>query len=338
MSINAQQKIERHISPNRPQPPAKNSMNNRRKSLKHKLKQFQFMMIGREINEGLIFKAFLYTIFIATSYIYLNPILKMMVNMVMSTADLINPTVTWIPSGIFLGHLEKAWDMLHYPKAFTITLIVSLSVSVFHCISCGLAGYALARLNIPFKKLIFALLLLAFIIPPQVIILPTIIVFSSLGINNSIFTLIIPSILGFGVKGSLFVIIYRQFFLTQPKELEEAARIDGASAFKFYLKVMLPLAKPAILIVFLFSFVWTWNDTYFPQMFLTDSSFLPLASETLQMDRVITNYVENQQLTAYDAGAIKMAASFLVILPPLLLFLIFQRHFVESVERTGLVE
>lgn len=318
--------------------PYKKNSRFKKNSFKSILKNIQFIILGRELNEGLLFKVFLYTIFIATSYIYLNPIFKMMVNMVMSTADLINPTITWIPSGIFLGHLKTAWSMLHYPQAFTITFIVALCASVFHCISCGLAGYALARLNIPFKKMIFALLLLAFIIPPQVIILPTIVAYTNLGLNNSLITLVIPSILGFGVKGSLFVIIFRQFFLTQPKELEEAAKIDGASPLKFYLKVMLPLAKPAILIVFLFSFVWTWNDTYFPQMFLTDSNLLPLASETLQMDRVITNFVETQQISSYDAGAIKMAASFLVILPPLLIFLIFQRNFVESVERTGLVE
>lgn len=306
--------------------------------LTRSLRSVKYTVLGREINEGLLFKAFLYTIFIATSYIYLNPILKMMVNMVMTTEDIIDPTVTWIPTEIYFGHMEKAWEMLDYTKSFLISFVVALSAAVFHCISTGLAGYALARLDFPFKKLVFGLLLLAFIIPPQVIVLPTIVAFRNLGLDNSILTLIIPSIFGFGVKGALFVIIFRQFFLTQPKELEEAAKIDGATAIKFYLKVMLPLAKPAILVVFLFSFVWTWNDTYFPQMFLADAKSLPLASELLQMDRVITSFIESQQITSFEARAIKMAASFLAILPPLLIFMIFQRHFVEGVERTGLVE
>lgn len=303
-----------------------------------KMKSAKYVILGREVNEGLLFKVFLYVVFIATSYIFLNPIIKMIVTMVMTSKDLMNPTVTWIPSKIYWGQLQAAWEMLNYPRAVMISILIALSASVFHVISCGFAGYALARLQFPFKKLVFGLLLLAFIIPPQVIILPTIIAYTSLGLNNSIVTLIIPSILGFGVKGALFVLIFRQFFATQPKELEEAAKIDGATAFKFYFKVMLPLAKPAILVVFLFSFVWTWNDTYFPQMFLSDSLFLPLASETLQLDKLITSLIETQQISAQDAGAIKMAASFLVILPPLLIFLIFQKHFVESVERTGLVE
>lgn len=298
----------------------------------------KYVILGKEINEGLLFKAFLYTIFIATSYIYLNPILKMVVNMVMSERDLINPTITWIPSEIYMGHIKQAWKALHYGQAFSISMIVALSSAVFHCITCALAGYALARLEFPFKKIVFGLLIVAFIIPPQVTVLPTIIGYTKLGINDSFLTLIVPSILGFGVKGSLFVIIFRQFFLTQPKELEEAAKIDGASAFRFFLKVMLPLAKPALLVVFLFSFVWTWNDTYLPKMFLVDSQYLPLASEMLSLDRVIESFVESQQMSADEAGAVKMAASFLAILPPLLIFLIFQRHFVEGVERTGLVE
>src|SRR5699024_5529787 len=188
----------------------------------------------------------------------------------MSEKDLIDPTVTWIPSSLFFGHIKNAWISLNYHQAFFISLLIAVSSAVFHCISCGLAGYALARLEFPFKKLVMALLIVAFVIPPQVIILPTIIAFQALGLDDSILALIVPSLLGFGVKGALFVIIFRQFFQTQPRELEEAAKIDGASAIKFYLRVMLPLAKPAILVVFLFSFVWTWNDTYFPKMFLVD--------------------------------------------------------------------
>lgn len=298
----------------------------------------KYIILGREVNEGLLFKIFCYTIFIATSYIYMNPILKMIVNMIMSEKDLIDPTVTWIPSKIYFGHIVNAWKSLNYGQAFSVSLLVSLSSAIFHCLSCGLAGYALARLDFPFKKVVVGLLITAFIIPPQVIILPTIIAYTNLGLNNSILSLIVPSVLGFGVKGALFVIIFRQFFLTQPKELEEAARIDGASAIKFYVRVMLPLARPAILVVFLFSFVWTWNDTYYPKMFLVDTPLLPLASEMLRLDNSINNLIESQLMSSYEAGAVKMAASFLSLLPPLLIFLIFQRHFVEGVERTGLVE
>jgi multiple sugar transport system permease protein len=217
-------------------------------------------------------------------------------------------------------------------------LFIAITTAVLHCISCGLAGYALARLDVPFKKTIFFLVILAFIIPPQVVILPTIMVYTKLGLNGHLLTLILPSIFGFGVKGSLFVIIFRQFFSTQPKALEEAARIDGANALKFYARVMFPLARPAILVVLLFSFVWTWNDTYYPRMFLGASGDMPLALKMSFIDNQLTAFIQNGGLPEYLAEPIKMGASFLVILPPLLIYLFAQRYFVESVERTGLVE
>lgn len=307
----------------------------KRKSLR---KTVRYAILGKEINEGLVFKAVLYTIFICTSYIYLNPVLRMLVKMVMNSKDLIDPTVTWIPNSIYLGHIKTAWQLLQYNQSFMISITVTLIVSLFHCFSCSFAGYAFARMVFPFKRFIFFLVLLTFIIPPQVIILPSIIAYNQFGLTNSLVTLVIPSIFGFGIKGALFVIIYRQFFITQPKELEEAAKIDGASAIRFFFKVMLPLAKPAILVVFLFSFVWTWNDTYFPTMFLSGAKTVPLSIQMSRLDGSLSEFIKTSGLPLYSVESIRMAASFLVILPPLLIYLFAQRYFVESVERTGLVE
>lgn len=302
------------------------------------LRRLRYFVLGREVDKGFIFKLLLYLILISTSYIYLNPILKMMTRMLMDAKDLIDPTVTWIPSSLYFGHLSSAWDILQYAKSLSISVGVSLTAAALHCVTCGLAGYALARLDVPFKKLAFFLLLLAFIIPQQVIVLPTILLFRTLGLDGSLFTLILPAMFGFGVKGSLFVFIFRQFFMTQPKELEEAARLDGASAIRFYVKVMLPLSKPAILVVFLFSLVWTWNDTYLPRMFLASAADVPLATQLTRMDTMLNTFIESGGYPEYVAEPIKMAASFLTILPPLLIYLFTQRYFVESVERTGLVE
>jgi len=227
---------------------------------------------------------------------------------------------------------------LNYAKSLSISVGVSLTAAIFHCLTCGLAGYALARLDVPFKKFAFFLLLLAFIIPQQVIVLPTILMFRWLGLDGSLFTLILPALFGFGVKGALFVFIFRQFFLTQPKELEEAARLDGASAFRFYVKVMLPLSRPAILVVFLFSLVWTWNDTYLPRMFLAGADDVPLATQMSRMGTALDAFIDSGGYPEYVSEPIKMAASFLTILPPLIIYLFTQRYFVESVERTGLVE
>lgn len=308
------------------------------KKLKTGLRSARYVILGREVNRGLLFKLFIYWILLITSYIYINPILKMVTKMVMSEKDLIDPTVTWIPSEIYFGHLGTAWNALNYDNAVLISLVTSILVALFHVITCGLMGYALARMQFPFKKLLVAFLILTFVIPPQVTVLPMIMLYTKLGFQNHLASLVIPSIFGFGIKGALFVIIFRQFYSTQPKELEEAAKIDGASAFKFYWRVMFPLAKPAILVVALFSFVWTWNDTYFPKMFLGESPDVPLALQMSRLDTSIQSMLLKEDAPQVLIEAIKMSASFLALLPPLLIFVFAQRYFVESVERTGLVE
>lgn len=302
------------------------------------LRAVRYIVLGREVNRGLIFKLFIYWILLITAYIYINPVLKMLAKMVMDEKDLIDPTVTWIPSEIYMGHLGKAWTALKYETSTLISIVTSGLVALFHVLSCGLMGYALARMQFPFKKLLVAFLVLAFIIPPQVTVLPMIMLYTKLGFQNHLASLVIPAIFGFGIKGALFVIIFRQFYSTQPKELEEAAKMDGASAFRFYWRVMFPLAKPAILVVALFSFVWTWNDTYFPKMFLGESSDVPLALQMSRLDASIQSMLLAEDSPPVIIEAIKMSASFLALLPPLIIFFFAQRYFVESVERTGLVE
>lgn len=310
----------------------------RRGSLKLSPHAVRYFIMGKEAEQGIVFKAFLYVVLVCTAYIYLHPMLYMVSTMFKGTADLLDPTVVWLPTTLYPGHLQYAYEALDYGRSFAVSLGVAAAAAVLHSFSCALAGYAFARLRLPFKRILYGCLILAFIMPGQVVILPTILAFNQLGFANSIAALIVPALFGHGVKGALFVIIFRQFFLTQPKELEEAARVDGARAFRIFFKVMFPLARPAVLVVFLFSFVWTWNDTYFPTMFLTGADDVPLAARMSRLDMAIQSMLERGAAPAFFFEPIKMAASFLVIVPPLLLYVFAQRWFVESVERTGIVE
>lgn len=301
------------------------------------LNKARYMIIGREADKGMLFKFFIYLILLDTAYIYLKPILHMITTMVKNADDLLDPSVNWFPRIIYLGNLQEAWDWLKYPKAFSISLTLSLSVAILQTFSCAVTGYAFARLKVPFKRLMFFLLLLTFIVPMQVTILPNIIYARELGLLNTIYPIIVPAFFGLGLKGALFVIIYRQFFSTQPKELEEAARIDGANVFKIFYKVMMPLAKPAILVVFLFSFVWTWNDFYLPSMYLSDIETAPLSMGISRIASALKQQAEQYGPSVNDE-AIRMATTFMMIIPPMLLYTFTQRWFVEGVERTGLVE
>ncbi|MBP1990767.1 carbohydrate ABC transporter permease [Paenibacillus eucommiae] len=301
------------------------------------LRSTRYFILGKEADKGLIFRVFIYLILIDTAYIYLNPIFYMIASMVKNATDLIDPAVYWVPRVIYTGVLQEAWEMLQYPKALMLSTGLSLSVALLQTISCAVAGYAFARLEFPFKRFWMFCLLLSFIVPVQVLILPNLLVASQLKLIPSYLPIILPALFGHGLKGALFVIIYRQFFSTQPKELEEAAKIDGASVFRIFFKVMLPLAKPAILVVFLFSFVWTWNDYYLPSMYLIGSQDVPLSMGISQIALQLNQKAAEVGPSIFDEP-LKMATSFLIILPPLLLYGFAQRWFVESVERTGIVE
>lgn len=293
----------------------------------------RWLILGREADKGLLFRLFIYVVLIETAYLYLNPILYMVTTMVKGLRDLLDPSVNWIPRSFYWGHLQNAWTMLRYPTSFTVSLGLSLAASLFQLVSCAMAGYAFARIRFPFKRFWFACLLFAFVIPPQVTTLPLILLYREVGWVDTYFPMVVPALFGHGLKGALYVIIYRQFFSILPKELEEAAKIDGASLYRVFFKVMLPIATPAIVVVFLFSFVWNWNDSYYPMMFLFKMQDVPLS---IALSKAVANVsTEEGQLFA---RSLDMAKSFLAVMPPLILYMFTQRWFVEGVERTGLVE
>ncbi|NMO94617.1 carbohydrate ABC transporter permease [Paenibacillus lemnae] len=306
-------------------------------SWQNPLLKTKHVLFGLEVDKGLLFKLFLYVLLIDTAFIYLNPIFTMVTTMIKNAEDLTNPSVIWIPNEIYLGVLQEAWDMLNYSKGFLISALMSTTVALLQTLSCAVAGYAFARLKIPFKNFWFFCLLLTFIVPPQITILPNIIAANHFGIMQTAIPIILPALFGHGLKGALFVIIYRQFFLTQPKELEEAAKIDGAHIFKVFFKVMFPLARPAMVVVFLFSFVWTWNDYYLPSMYLYNSEVQPLSQGISAISQQLEAEAELSGPSVFQ-DSIKMATGFLMILPLLILYMFTQRKFVEGVERTGLVE
>lgn len=295
------------------------------------------VLFGLEVDKGLLFRIFLYVLLIDTAFVYLNPIFTMISTMFKNAEDLTNPSVVWIPNEWYMGVLQDAWSKLRFEKAFTVSLLLSATVAVFQTFSCAIAGYAFARLSIPFKKFWFFCLLLTFMVPPQVTILPNIIAANYLGVMQTYFPIVVPALFGHGLKGALFVIIYRQFFLTQPKALEEAAKIDGANVFKVFFKVMFPLARPAMVVVFLFSFVWTWNDHYLPSMFLYNSNYQPLSQGISTITYQLAAEAELGGPSVFQES-IKMATGFLMIMPLLVLYMFTQKRFVESVDRTGLVE
>jgi multiple sugar transport system permease protein len=296
-------------------------------------------VMGRNLLDGLLAKLVLYVLLSIVAYLYLQPILYMVSTMFKSMSDLLDPTVKWIPREITWENMIKAWKGLQYPEALKNTSLIALSCSLVQVLVCSMTGYALAKLAVPFKGVVTALVILTFLIPPQVIIIPLYVIFSKLGLLNSIFVFLIPAIFGQGLKAGLFILIFRQFFKAQPISLEEAAKLDGASTLRLFFGIMLPLARSACLVVFLFSFIWYWNMYYEPSVFLT-KGFTPLSIRMDMLEDVLNPSLLGQRNTIENpvTESAKMAAAFLIILPPIVIFMFLQRWFVTGIEKTGIVE
>ncbi|MGQ9631539.1 MAG: carbohydrate ABC transporter permease [bacterium] len=281
-------------------------------------------------DRGIVSRVILYWLLINTSFILLYPLIYMLSTSLMTLEDFNDPSITWVPIHFVWRNFIEAFNQLKYPEAFVNSSIITLTSAIGQVLSCSLIGYGFARIKFPGRDFLFFLVILIMIVPPQTIIVSLFILYSRLKWIGTYWPFIAPSFFGFGMRGALFIFIFRQFFKGFPWELEEAARVDGAGTFGIYWRIMLPLSKPAIITVFLFSFVWHWNDYYEPMMYLeTANQFtLMLRLNVLWATQVEGNYVFSQVHI--------MAACLLVILPSLILYLFTQRFFVESIERTGL--
>jgi len=282
-------------------------------------------------------RAFTYIVLVDIAFVFLVPIFYILATSLKTAQDLTDPTIVWFPSGFFWINYPLAFLAMNYPRSLANSLWISLGSAIGQTVTCAFVGYGFARIRFPGRDALFALVLFTFLVPPQTIIVPLFILYKNLGWINSYNPFIIPSFFGHGLKGALFVVVFRQFFKTQPWELEEAARIDGASAFGTWWRIMLPLSTAAIVVVFLFSVVWHWNDFFEPFIYLNRMEHFTLPMRLSVLSPSL------DQVTGGQAGdlfneALVMAAVFLVILPPLAIYMFTQRFFVESIDRTGLVE
>lgn len=296
------------------------------------------MLLGKQGNDGLIFKFFTYYLLICIGFVYLYPILFIVSQSFKSMDDLLDPTVMWIPRDFNVENYIQAWAVLDFPKTLATTLLNSALPAIAQTISCALVGYGFAKFNFPGKPILFALMIITFIIPSQVVMIPLYLLFENYGMTGSSMPFIIPAVFAMGLKSTLFILIYTQFFKSIPVALEEAAQIDGASRISIFFRIVLPISIPAMVTVFLFSFVWHWNETYMASLYLGDAmSTLPLKLQEFN-DAFKNMFGGSQTATARTDinESIKLAGTMLVILPLLLLYFFAQRWFVEATDKTGI--
>lgn len=298
------------------------------------LKSFLF---GNRSSYGLVFTIILYLLLIAIGFVYLYPLLFMLVTSLKSPEDLLNPMVQWVPTQIYTGNYDRAYHVLDYPNTLISSIMISVIPSLIQTVVCSLVGYGLARYRFWGKNVLVMLILATFIIPAQNTIIPQMLTYKSFGLLGNIFSLILPALLGQGLKSAIFILIFYQTFLSLPKVLEEAARLDGASDLKIFTSIALPSAIPAFIISVIFSIVWYWNETYMTVIFL-EGGVQTLPMQLSKFVQAYENLYPPGVVNIFDRlnEAVKLSGTFLNILPLLLMYFVLQKWFVESIERSGI--
>ena len=233
---------------------------------------------------------------------------------------------------------------MEYPLAFWNSFKLAFSVSTLQLISCTLVGYGFARYRFFGNGFWFALVIFSLVIPPELILIPLYLNFrffdffgilpeGGFNLLGTAWPFVLPALTASGFRNGLYIYIMRQIFRGAPKELEEAAYVDGAGPFRTFFNVVLPGSIHGLVVVFLFSFVWMWNDFNLTSFYWPKGKLLPI-----MLNDLARNVLGDQYLHApVEASLVNNAGSFLIILPLLLLYAFLQRYFVESIERTGLV-
>ncbi len=295
---------------------------------------------------------------IGISFVILYPILMKISIAFKDRVDLYNSTVVWIPQHFTLENFRLVLKVMEYHKVLLNSILLSGSTMILQTISCALAGYGFAKLKFKGSNLLFACVIFTILVPPQTIMIPTYLHYKNFDIFGMIelitgrpgiklidtyWPFVISSMTAMGLKTGLYIYIFRQFFRGLPKEIEEAAYVDGAGVLATFWKIMLPNAVPAIVTVMLFSFVWQWNDVYYTTMYLNNAEVMSIKLSTVATS--IGSYLSIKAGISANTGQVDpFYLSMLVntcvlvaILPLIILYIFVQKHFVESVERTGLV-
>ncbi len=289
----------------------------------------------------IISKALIYFVLICISFVFLQPIFSIISKTFMSAEDVIDPAVEWLPKSFSLNNLKVAADVLKLPVTLKNSILFSGVMAICQTVVSAFTGYALSRFQFKFKNFWFIMILLAFIIPVPVLMVPRLMMFVTA--QEAIgFTLIgtpIPqllmAVLGQGVYSTVLILIFKNFFDMIPKVLDEAAMIDGAGALQVFYHVVVRMSLSTILVVFLFSFVWNWNETYITGTLLRNT--IELLPAKLSLFNSEFDSVASAAGGAFKLNeAYKMAATFISIAPLLLLYSVVQKQFIQGIENTGI--
>ncbi|MCL6616783.1 MAG: carbohydrate ABC transporter permease [Anoxybacillus ayderensis] len=265
-------------------------------------------------------KALLYTILVLYAIVTMIPFLWALSSSFKTLEEIVSGSIRFIPENFTLDNYKQIFiEQELFPRWFMNSVIIAVTVTILNLIFNSMAGYALARLHFRGKQTIFMIILAVLMIPAQVTMIPNYLILKQLGWLNSYQGMIVPAMIN-----ATFIFMMRQFFINFPKELEEAAALDGLSRIGTFFRIVLPLARPALAAQAIFVFMGSWNDFMRPLIILSDPNLftLPLGLNSFKGQYIsYWNYI--------------MAASMVFTMPVLVIYAFFNRYFIKGISFTG---
>jgi len=250
----------------------------------------------------------------------LLPLVWMLLTSLKPETEIVQFPPRLLPHSLTFEHYRDVWHRIPFARLYLNTIVFAGGVTVLSLLFDSMTAYALARLNFRGRNVVFVGILVMLMLPFQVTLVPLYDLLANLGWTDTLHGLIVPR-----ATNAFGIFFLRQFFLSLPRDLEEAARVDGAGEFRIYRQIVLPLAGPALLTLALFHFMYNWNDLLWPLLINQDASHSTLPSGLAQF--------MGQHVVEYG---LLMAASVMALLPVIVFFVLIQRHFVEGVATTGI--
>ncbi len=295
---------------------------------------------------------FRFLILFGLCFVILYPLIFMVSCAFRDPIDMNDPTVMWIPRHLSLTPIKDVLKVMDFGKTVGNTLILNIGCALVQVITCAITGYGFARFKFKGKNLLFGIVLMMILVPPQVILIPLyeqfryfdvfgiikLVTGDTISLLDTFWTMYLPAMTANGIRSGLMIFIFRQFFKGLPKELEDAAYLDGCGPLRTFVQIMIPNAASSFLTVFLFSVVWYWNDYYVSSVFFQNNVTIALMVKNLStqlnlylFNDATVNVSIREKIVWLESGCL------LSITPLLVMYVFLQKYFTEGIERSGLV-
>ena len=297
-----------------------------------------------------VWPVFRFLILFGLGFVVMYPILYMISAAIRPQAEMNDPSIVWIPKTFTFSNIQDVWTAIDYPSLVWQTFYVNIICCLLQVVTCSITGYGFARFKFKGKGILFMIVVMQIIVPTQIILIPQFMQFryfdifgiinaitgSPLNLTDSPVALYMQAFFCNGIRAGLFILLFRQFFRGLPKELEDAAHLDGCGPFATFVRIMVPNARTSYLTVFIFSLVWYWNDTYVTGMFYDSSTTVAL--EVGNLFNTMSAWLNNGVVTGVPTNYMVWieAGCLLSILPIVIIYCFLQKYFIEGIERSGI--